>query len=756
MKRKQLSKCILAWLFTLILVCTLIPQQAMAETIYIDKKAEVAFVIDATGSMSPYIESVKNNLSAFISQINSADVDVRVRFVVFRDITCDEDTVCSGWFTDAESAIGYLNGVTASGGGDGPETLLDGLGAALSETFGFRSDAAKFCIALTDASTKLLNSYGFKSEKEVITNLEDRGIITSMIASQANFEAYEKYVGQEDGILADIAGDYSIVLKNLGDVIIGGTDKFVTTGITPTYTEEGTPVTVRVYGKDVTYAKDFGVCLGSKTMVVTSKEDSYFEFKVPASMAVGRYAINVSNNGVTTKIGTFRVVKKVKPIGKMKMTPNSSIEGVRTTVKVTCPNMTYAKDFAIKLGTVKMSIAYKGDDYFKFNVPATMPAGSYMVTMTNDGAEGILGGYEVIKKPVPEIHMKMSQTTSKEGTAQTVKVDVSGGKLSYKDFSVKVGGKKMSVTYKGDSYFKFSIPATMSDGTYTVVVSNEGDEYTLGDYVITPKPGAPALVLKMSQTTSKAGTVATVKVAVSGGKLTYKNFVVKLNGTKMTVTYKGDSYFKFTIPADAADGTYTVMISDDGTEYTIGDYIVTPKPAEPERTMTLGQTSSTQGTAASVKVIVSGGIMSYKSDFCVKFGTTKMTVSYKGDEYFIITVPASFANGTYVVSVTNGSKTTEIGNYKIKEKVIPEPTFGKLSVTKGKSAVRTIVKVDYSNMTYASDFKVEVGGVKAVMSYKGDSYFKFYTPTGLAAGTYDVIVTNKGKQYTIGSFTFTS
>ena len=756
MKRKQLSKCILAWLFTLILVCTLIPQQAMAETIYIDRKADVAFVIDATGSMSPYIESVKNNLSAFISQINSADVDVRVRFVVFRDITCDEDTVCSEWFTDADSAIGYLNGVSANGGGDGPETLLDGLGAALSGTFGFRADAAKFCIALTDASTKLLNSYGFTSEKEVIANLEDRGIITSMIVSQANFDAYEKYVDEEDGILADIAGDYSIVLKNLGDVIIGGTDKFVTTGITPTYTEEGTAVTVRVYGEDLTYGEDFSVCLGSKTMSVTSKEDSYFEFKVPASMAVGKYAINVRNNGVTTKIGTFRVVKKVKPIGKMTMTPNSSIEGVQTTVKVTCPNMTYAKDFAIKLGTVKMSIAYKGDDYFKFCVPATMPAGSYMVTMTNDGAEGILGEYEIIAKPVPEIRMKMNKTTSNAGTAQTIKVDVSGGKLSYKDFSVKLGGKKMSVTYKGDSYFKFTIPATMSDGTYAVTVSNEGSEYTLGDYIITPKPDEPAPVLKMSPATSKTGTAATVKVSISGGKLAYKNFAVKLNGTKMTVTYKGDSYFKFTIPADVADGTYTVTVSDDGTEYTIGDYIITPKPAEPEKTMTLGQTSSTQGTAANVKVTVSGGTMLYKSDFCVKFGTTKMTVSYKGDSYFKITVPASFASGTYVVTVTNGTKTTEIGNYTVKEKVIPEPTFGKLSVTKGKSTSSTTVKVEYSNMTYASDFKVKVGGVKATMSYKGDSYFKFYTPTGLAAGTYDVIVTNNGKQYTIGSFTFTS
>ena len=754
MKIKQRRKQFLASLLVLMLICTLFPQNIMAETVYIDRKADVAFVIDATGSMSTYIESVKTNLSEFISQISGADVDVRVRFIIYRDTTCGEETVCSAWYTDALAAEEYLSKVSATGGGDGPETMLDGMGAMLTSGFGFRSDAAKFCIALTDASTKLMNSYGFKTENEVVDSLQARGIITSIITESAYFGSYNKYVTEDAGILADISGDYSIMLKELGDVVISGAEKFAATGITPSYTEEGTSVVVRVYGTELEYADDFAVFLGEKSMKVEAKTESYFDFTVPSSMTVGSYAVNVRNNSVTSKVGMFRVVRKVKPIGGMTMTPNSSKEGVQTTVKVTCPNMSYAKDFAIKLGTTKMTVSYKGDNYFKFYVPSSMKAGTYTVTMTNDGAEETLGEYTVIPNPAPVLTMKLQQTTSTAGTAATVKVTVSGGKLTYKSFMVKLGDTKAVVSYRGDSYFKFCIPTSMTDGTYPVTVIDNGTEYEVENYVLTPKPPAPAPVIKLSQSSSEAGTAVTVKATVSGGKLSYKDFSVKLGSTKMSVAYKGDSYFKFTIPAAMTDGTYPVSVNDNGAEYTVGNYVITPKAPELEPTMTLGQTSSTVGTAATVKVTVTGGKLSYKSDFGVYFGSTKMAVSYKGDSYFKFTVPSSMAKGVYTVSVINGAKTTEIGTYTVKEKVIPVPSFGSMSATSGSRTTKTTVKVTYSNMKYASDFKVEVGGVKAVLAYKGSSYFKFYTPSGMSAGTHDVFVTNAGTTYNIGTFTF--
>ena len=128
-----------------------------------------------------------------------------------------------------------------------------------------------------------------------------------------------------------------------------------------------------------------------------------------------------------------------------------------------------------------------------------------------------------------------------------------------------------------------------------------------------------------------------------------------------------------------------------------------------------------------------------------------MAIVYQGDTYFRFTVPASAKKGTYIVSVMNGGSSKEIGTYVIKEKVVPEPTFGEMSVTSAKSSTQTKVKVTYSNMTYASDFNIEIGDTKVAIAYKGSSYFRFYTPVGKKPGTYDVTVTNGGKKYVIGT-----
>ena len=115
------------------MVCLLILQplnvsMVKGETIYVDRKADVVFTIDATGSMQPYITSVKKNLESFINQINGEKIDVRVKFIVYRDITYGEQTVVSDWYNSADTAIEYLESISADGGGDGPETMLDGMG----------------------------------------------------------------------------------------------------------------------------------------------------------------------------------------------------------------------------------------------------------------------------------------------------------------------------------------------------------------------------------------------------------------------------------------------------------------------------------------------------------------------------------------------------------------------------------------------------------------------------------------------------
>lgn len=186
--------------------------------IYVARKADIVFAIDATGSMGYVIKGVKENLTEFVSSLKEEEgIDLQIRFAIYRDITCGEATELSDWFTDPDTAIAYLDGVDATGGGDGPETLFDAWGAMLDG--GFRADAAKFCISLTDANYKLDNDYGFTTVDEVKEALTGEGIHNSIVTRTAYFSLYNDFItgpstadSRDGGVLADIEGDYSVIL----------------------------------------------------------------------------------------------------------------------------------------------------------------------------------------------------------------------------------------------------------------------------------------------------------------------------------------------------------------------------------------------------------------------------------------------------------------------------------------------------------------------------------------------------------------
>lgn len=185
------------------------------DTVTVDRTADLVFVIDRTGSMSDDIRGVRDNIEKFLDKMEQEEVDIRVRFITFRN--CDSRTagsyykgeLCvqedlSPWYTNKQldDARNFLSNVKISGGGyntkfsDG-ETYIDGLGLmrngtqvydgsssswpALNSTdygdnqffareSGKQSTIAKFCVLMTDeGGLNFSNPHGF-SETESYTN----------------------------------------------------------------------------------------------------------------------------------------------------------------------------------------------------------------------------------------------------------------------------------------------------------------------------------------------------------------------------------------------------------------------------------------------------------------------------------------------------------------------------------------------------------------------------------------------------------
>ena len=112
---------------------------------------DVLFVIDTTGSMSDEIERIKNTLLRVTERLRElkADFDLRYGAVLFRDIGDVYLTKTHPFTGDISSFDKALQKVRAGGGGDGPESVNQGLAEAVGMEW--RDGAAKVAFLIGDA-----------------------------------------------------------------------------------------------------------------------------------------------------------------------------------------------------------------------------------------------------------------------------------------------------------------------------------------------------------------------------------------------------------------------------------------------------------------------------------------------------------------------------------------------------------------------------------------------------------------------------
>jgi len=111
-------------------------------------KIDLLFLIDSTGSMSDEIKDLQSNVDNVASLISEGISDVRYGFVTYRD-TGDAYLTRSSDFTNVESFRSDLRQLSASGGGDTPESMSVGMQVALEQSW--REDAIRLVILIADA-----------------------------------------------------------------------------------------------------------------------------------------------------------------------------------------------------------------------------------------------------------------------------------------------------------------------------------------------------------------------------------------------------------------------------------------------------------------------------------------------------------------------------------------------------------------------------------------------------------------------------
>ncbi len=101
---------------------------------YMTDETDLVFLIDKTGSMSDDLEQIKKSINAIIDQI-AAFENTRIGFAFYGDKNADKEawynsTPLAGEFTLAKKTV---NALTVVGGGDGPESVNDGIAKTITE-----------------------------------------------------------------------------------------------------------------------------------------------------------------------------------------------------------------------------------------------------------------------------------------------------------------------------------------------------------------------------------------------------------------------------------------------------------------------------------------------------------------------------------------------------------------------------------------------------------------------------------------------
>ncbi len=165
---------------------------------------DLAFVIDATASMSNNIAFVKNVMTIIVSQILTTFQSYRVAIVTYKD------SGLGAGFGDYASLVNLnfnnllnetmqgVNAISVPGRGDDPETVLLGLNAALD--LDWRPGVTKIAILMGDAPPKIVGG------KEPASGLTDAQII---MKSEA--------LDPVQIMAIDLGGLYTQAMKNIVD-----------------------------------------------------------------------------------------------------------------------------------------------------------------------------------------------------------------------------------------------------------------------------------------------------------------------------------------------------------------------------------------------------------------------------------------------------------------------------------------------------------------------------------------------------------
>lgn len=192
---------------------------------------DLAFAMDATGSMGSYIENARKSIRQIVEEIVASEKsNVHLALVEYRDHPPQEETFVTrthDFTSSVKEMKGWLEACQAQGGGDLPEAVADAMHDALK--LSWRENSTKICILISDAPPHGLSSNSDSFPQgcpagidpiDVAKKMAQKGIILYCVGVEPPILPYKDFFSA----IAFMTGGQYVPLTNadmLAKVIIG-------------------------------------------------------------------------------------------------------------------------------------------------------------------------------------------------------------------------------------------------------------------------------------------------------------------------------------------------------------------------------------------------------------------------------------------------------------------------------------------------------------------------------------------------------
>ncbi len=155
---------------------------------------DVVFVLDLTSSMQFAIDGIKDGIQSFAARLEKNTPDARIGLVGFRDIEDDKErpfVLMIGGKSLTQDFKAFKQEVArlmASGGGDEPESSVQGLALAADQPF--RQEAVRILVLITDAPPKFHQKERVRTVSDAIAILKKKRV--DQVHMIVNRKEYDK------------------------------------------------------------------------------------------------------------------------------------------------------------------------------------------------------------------------------------------------------------------------------------------------------------------------------------------------------------------------------------------------------------------------------------------------------------------------------------------------------------------------------------------------------------------------------------